>query len=499
MRLLLLLAAVLALASAQSWHREPLWRQQWHLHDPSESNEYWLRAGLAHDHLGVQTAWTELNVTGRGVRLAVVDDGLDVQHPEFINVYDRALAWDFNGDDDDPTPAPHDSHGTQAAGVATGALNGVCGLGTAPGATLVPLRLIGGPVSDLTESLALSHYSDLIDIYSNSWGPPDDGARLEGPGPLTLAAMSQAVRDGRDGRGVVYVWAAGNGRQWMDSCSYDGFANSRLVVQVAAVGYFDEATYYGEWCPALLVSAPSSSAGGPADKQRIATAQPHGRFGESNGDCCTDFGGTSAAAPMVAGVVALMLEARPELGWRDVQHVLARSARRNDPEHISWHQNAADRWYSVAYGFGVANATAAVELARTWQLLDAAERYVSVRTPSDTAVALPDQAFARATSFELTIDEQSGGRVEFVELYTTIEHARRGDLEIALISPGGLRVELASPHEDNEPDYDRWRFGSRAHYEENAAGTWTVTVRDVLPNELRGQVLELELRVWLFD
>lgn len=495
---LLLVLLPLAL-TATELHREPLWHAQWHLHDSSEPDEYWMRAGLAVDHLGVQAVWNKFNITGRGVRLAVVDDGVDVAHPEFAHGgYDSQLAWDYNDDDSNPSPRVHDSHGTQSAGVATGHVNGVCGVGTAPGAVLVPVRLIASPVTDLVESEGLSHHSDKVDIYSNSWGPPDDGATLGAPRPLVAAAMYHTVREGRSGRGGVYVWAGGNGRQWMDSCSYDGFASSRLVVAVGAVSYFGEATYYGEWCPALLVSAPSSSGAGPDDKRRIATSQPHGRFGESDGDCCSDFGGTSAAAPMVAGVVALMLEARPELGWRDVQHVLALSARRNDPDHKSWHRNAAGHWHSPAYGFGVVNATRAVEMARDWPLLPA-ERSVSVRTPADTAVQLSDSLFAHATEFELEIEPDYDGHVEFVELYTTVEHSRRGDLEIVLISPAGTRSELASPHDDNGADYSRWRFGSRAVFGEQAAGRWKVTVRDVIPNGHTGQVVELEVKVWLVE
>lgn len=495
-RLLILLTFALLVVARSPYHTEPLWSSQWHLHDLTEANEYWMRTGMAVDHMGVQYVWSTLNVTGRGVRLAIVDDGVDVAHPEFVNAYDRQLAWDYNGGDADPSPRTHDSHGTQSAGVATGHKNGVCGLGTAPDATLVPVRLIAEPVSDATEAAGVSHRFDVIDVYSNSWGPIDDGANLGGPGPLTEAAMNHVVRQGRGGRGGIYVWAGGNGRQWLDSCSYDGFANSRLVVSVAAVSYFDDATYYGEWCPALLVSAPSSSGAGPADKQRVATTQPHGRFGESDGDCCTDFGGTSAAAPMVAGVVALMLEARPDLGWRDVQSILALTARRNQPEHASWARNGAGHWYSPAFGFGVVNASAAVLRARSWTILDDS-RSISVRTTADQVTALSDVPFAEHSRFDLSIDESETGRVEFVDLYATIEHDRRGDLEITLVSPSGTRAEVARPHEDSGVDYPRWRFGVRTMFDEIPVGTWTVLARDAIPNGRTGRVIEFELKVWV--
>lgn len=496
--LVALLAFVLLVGvqARSAYHSEPQWERQWHLHDASESDEYWIRTGRVGDHLGVQTVWNRFNITGAGIRIAIVDDGVDVFHNEFRDKWDQSLAWDYNDNDDMPAPRVHDSHGTESAGVATAHLNGVCGVGTAPGATLVPIRLIATPVTDLVESQGLSHRYDKIDIYSNSWGPPDDGQRLDAPGPTTAAAMYTAVSRGRGGRGVVYVWAGGNGRQWLDSCSYDGFANSRLVSAVAAVDYFGQATYYGEWCPALLVSAPSSGINGPVEKQRIATTQPHGRFGQSAADCTTDFGGTSASAPMVAGVVALMLEARPELGWRDVQHVLAFSARRNDPDHVSWKQNGAGHWYSEAYGFGQVNATAAVVLSRQWTLLDD-ERYVSLRTQAGEWRELGNFALAPAEQFQFDLSPDSDGEVEFVDVYLTVEHPRRGDLEVWLESPTGTRSQLALPHNDDNANYNRWRFGSRSSTSERAAGTWTVGVRDVVPNRASGAVTEVELRVWM--
>lgn len=485
-----------ATVSLTTYHREPLWHSQWHLHDTKEIGEYWMKTGQATDHLAIQTVWNEFNFTGRGVRLAIVDDGVDISHTEFSDSYDKLLAYDYNDNDSNPSPRVHDSHGTQSAGVATGHANSVCGLGTAPNSILVPIRLIASPTTDLVEANGLSHHADVVDIYCNSWGPPDDGMHLDGPGPVTAAAMQHVVDTGRGGKGGIYVWAAGNGRQWLDMCSYDGFANSRLVIAVAAVDYFGQLTYYGEWCPAVLVSAPSSSGSGPTDKQHIATTQPHGRYGESDGDCCTDFGGTSAAAPMVAGIVALMLEARPELGWRDVQHILALSARRNDAKHISWSKNGAGLWYSPAYGFGVVNATAAVLMSMEWELLPPTH-YIVRSTPENTFVSLEDRVFSTSSQFDFVVEDILNATVEFVDLYVTIEHARRGDIEILLFSPSGMRNEIALPHNDDASNYDRWRFGLRSVLGERSPGTWTVAIRDVIPNGHTGIVLEVELKLWL--
>jgi kexin len=265
------------------------------------------------------------------------------------------------------------------------------------------------------------------------------------------------------------------------------------------VDYFARDTHYGEWGAPLLVCAPSSGFRGSVEVQHIATAQPYGRsLGfASDEQCSHSFGGTSASAPLVAGVVALMLQSRPALSWRDVQHVLALSAVRNDQAHSTWAQNGAGHWVSHAYGFGVVNASAAVSLARRWPLLSASDyRSVSAVTAADTDLDIAEHPLGAPLTVELTIDDSDALVVEFVELYLTVEHPRRGDLEIMLYSPVGTRSELALPHDDKNAHYDHWRFGTRLVLGESAAGRWRLTLNDMMPNQRTGRLLEAELRVW---
>lgn len=102
---------------------------------------------------------------------------------------------------------------------------------------LTGIRLIADYTTDAQEAAGLSYRSDINDIYSNSWGPNDDGRRLEKPGVLTLRAMEDSVNNGRGGKGVVYVWAGGNGKSYGDNCNYDGYANSRFTIAIGAVDY----------------------------------------------------------------------------------------------------------------------------------------------------------------------------------------------------------------------------------------------------------------------
>jgi subtilisin family serine protease len=486
---------------------EPLWSSQWHLQSKDmrsyyTDSSYWIQSGLQPDFLSVGKVWKS-GIFGRDVVVGIVDDGLDHAHPEFAQCYAPEFSHDFDGNDADPSPYTRDAHGTEAGALISARANGVCGVGVAPLSRLAGIRLIAEPISDAVEAHGLTYFDGNISIYSNSWGPPDDGRRLDGPGPLTESAMQRAVQEGRNGLGVVYVWAAGNGRAQLDSCNYDGFANNRKVIPVAAVDFFAKNTYYSEWCSSLLVSAPSSGSSGPAQFHGIATADLHGAYGNDPGDCTKSFGGTSAAAPMISGVVALMLEARPELSWRDVQHILMRTAWHNDPEHHSWTLNGAGYNVSHAYGFGVANASAAVSLAQQWTLLaeaDARNYTYTQAYDDDDALQLPDNFANDGVEIQFQVDTLSNGTepVEFVQVCLTVLHQRRGDLKVTLTSPSGTHSYLAAAHFDNNANLDGWCFSSRMIYGEVADGEWSLFVADSWPNGLTGEVLEATLIVYTY-
>ena len=340
---------------------EPRWtpndakfNEQWHLVNTGQTG------GISSEDVNITGAWNSYK--GAGVVIGIVDDGLDWNHPDIFTDYDSSLDYDFCNNDGDPTPTSNNAHGTAAGGVAAATGNNGIGVtGAAPEATLVGLQLISCSTTDVRESNTLGHERQSIDIYSNSWGPSDDGETLSGPGPLMLAALEADALQGRNGNGNIITWAAGNGLDDNDNSNYDGYANLRYTIAVTAVDHKGRQSYYAEPGANILVASPSNG-----DGESITTTDIEGSGGYSNGDYTSTFGGTSSATPLVSGIIALMFEANANLTWRDVQHILVETSRKNHANDPSWSTNGAGHLVSHKYGFGVIDAGAAVAASVNW-------------------------------------------------------------------------------------------------------------------------------------
>jgi len=185
--------------------------------------------------------------------------------------------------------------------------------------------------------------------------------------------LSKTVK-GRGGLGSVFVWASGNGGAQMDNCNCDGYANSPFTLAVSSASERGLVPWYSEACAASLAATFSS---GAPDERLVVRAQAQ-RFPDTTaslrqvttdaGDGCTQrHTGTSASAPLLAGMVALALQARPSLTWRDVQHLVVRAARPSFLRAPDWRQNGARLNASHRFGFGLLDALEMVRLARRWR------------------------------------------------------------------------------------------------------------------------------------
>lgn len=450
---------------------------QWHLRNTGQNG------GTAGIDVNVSTVWDTWR--GSGIRIGIIDDGLAVTHPDLAVNVDTANDYDYNGADSDPSPESGDDHGTACAGVAAARGNNNTGVsGAAPEATLVGLRLIGGPNTDDHEANAFAQRNDIIQIKSNSWGPDDDGDVVEGPGPLAAAALANATNAGRGGLGTVFLWAAGNGLSREDDSNFDGYANSIHTIAVSAIGDQGTQARYSEPGANVLIASPSGG-----NEQGITTTDLMGFAGYNSGgggnyanaDYTNDFSGTSSATPLAAGCVALLLQSKPTLGWRDVKEILARSASLTDEADPGWFFNGAGLRFNDKYGAGRINAAAAVALAADWTNLPAMESR-SI-TQADIGVAIPDNSSAGVVR-TLSAPTEENLRVEQLTLSLNITHPFRGELEVLLTSPSGATSRLIRPRpNDREADLS-WTVSTPHFWGERSAGNWRLQVNDTVSRNL---------------
>lgn len=230
---------------------DPIFKEQWHLVNT-------LQAG---NDINVTDVWLQ-GITGKGSIVAMVDDGVDMTSNDLKANYYAEGSWDFN--DPGPNPMPRladDHHGTRCAGEIAAVRNDVCGVGVAYDAKISGLRILSKLITDEDEALAMTYDYQNNQIYSCSWGPPDDGRSMEAPGIAIRQAMLKGIQEGRGGLGSIYVFASGNGAANEDNCNFDGYTNSIYSVTVGAVDRAGAHPYYSEKCSAQLVVTYSSGSG----------------------------------------------------------------------------------------------------------------------------------------------------------------------------------------------------------------------------------------------
>jgi subtilisin family serine protease len=335
---------------------------QWHL---AKTNV----GGKAVDaHVNIEGAWA--HTRGKGVTIAVIDDGIDTDHPEFAGRIVHPFDATNNTFDAKPKEG-EDNHGTPCAGMACAAGLAEGASGTAPDAFLMPIRLRSG-LGSMAEANAFAWAADHgADVISCSWGPTD-GTWWEPDDPMhkrftalpdsTRLALEYALSKGRKGKGCTILFAAGNGAEDVGN---DGYASYPGVLAVAACNDTGRRSVYSDFGDAIWVSFPSGDFGyapfrHPAPiTQGLRTPDRLGAAGVA-GDYRNNFGGTSGACPGMAGVVALMLAVNPDLTPADIKNVIRASCSQIDKETGKYNTNG----HSIWYGYGRIDAGLAVENAK---------------------------------------------------------------------------------------------------------------------------------------
>lgn len=230
---------------------DPIFTEQWHLLNTVQKG---------HD-VNITGVWLQ-GITGKNATVAIVDDGLDMHSDDLKDNFYAQGSYDFNDKTELPEPRlSDDRHGTRCGGEVSAVKNNVCGVGAAWNSNIAGLRILSKMITDADEALAMNYDFAHNDIYSCSWGPPDDGRTMEAPGILIRRAMLNAVQNGRDGLGSIYVFASGNGAASDDNCNFDGYTNSIYSITVGAIDRKGGHPYYSEACSANLVVTYSSGAG----------------------------------------------------------------------------------------------------------------------------------------------------------------------------------------------------------------------------------------------
>ncbi|KAF9091436.1 pheromone processing endoprotease [Mortierella sp. AD031] len=467
--------------------KDPGFNYQWHLHNT-------LQPG---NDINVTGVW-EQGITGKGAIVAIIDDGLDAESEDLAVNFHAKGSHDFNDNVDIPLPRlPDDNHGTRCAGEIASARNNLCGVGIAWDAKVAGVRILSGPITDVQEAEALNYNFQETQIYSCSWGPTDNGIEMAGPTGLLLEAFINGVTNGRGGKGSIYVFATGNGGRDGDNCNFDGYTNSRYTISIGAISRENHHPDYSEACSAQLAVTYSSG-----DFSWIYTCDRGKR------NCYEKHSGTSAAAPIAAGIYALVLEVRPDLNWRDVQYLTVHTAVVVDENDPDWAETSTGRLFNHKYGYGSLDAYAIVELAKTWVSVGRQVAYespvidVNGDIPSGTdentgetgKIGLPSVFVVTKEALKAV----KFGSLEHVTVTVNIAHQFRGEVEVHLRSPDSI-ISILAPQrilDNTDTGFQDWTFTTVKHWEEDPVGTWTLTVYDRVNPINTGRFLNWKLGLY---
>lgn len=383
---------------------DPLFPQQWHLENRA-TNGFSKGADI-----NARAAWPLTR--GENVVVAVVDNGIELTHPD---LKDRIQsAWNFNFGDFTTNAGPTgtaggQAHGTSVAGLIAATGNNQLGIsGVAPNAQLSSWVIFDN--SQLTPDTVgmktmFESFSNVVQIQNHSWGSPGD--ELFPLPPLEDLGISNAITAGRNGLGVIMVRASNNARKLEADANADGYANDSRCITVAAIRSDGRAARYSNPGACVLVAAPSSEVIEGASSimdttfPSLVTTDLLGFNGANAGTGLGDsgdyrfgdtgFSGTSGATPIVSGIVALMLSANPKLSYRDVQQILILSSQPIDLKDPMIQTNGASLRVSYNVGFGVPNAALAVQQAKAWHSRPAAIRVTKTfAAPANGVKTIPD-------------------------------------------------------------------------------------------------------------
>ena len=533
---------------------DPLYQYQWHLNNSGQTN-FASSVGIASEDINVDCA-IAAGYTGKGVVVAIVDEGLEIAHEDLSANMVVNGSWDFVGNDLDPTNQANDGdHGTSVAGLlASVGWNGVGGRGVAPSASLKGFNLIKNQlVSNYVSALGGASYSFDVDIFNQSYGSsPISSSTLN---TTVEAQYLSGVTSLRGGKGAVYIKSGGNGfykrttindvvhycssiygQKTVLSCQNTNMDPSNSIpynIIVGALTAKGKKSSYSTAGSSLWISAPGGEYGvsEPAMMTTDQSGCSRGRTGayghsynrfnsvsagtghSENLKCNYDstMSGTSSSAPILSGAVALMLEANPSLTWRDVKHILANTSDQVDPglsattinvngalymAEPAWVTNSAGYKFHNYYGFGRVNVGAAINAAKSYSQGSLGNfSTTSWVNSASLSQLIPDNS---ATGLSTTLSVNNHKVIEAVQVKINILHRNSGVIAIELTSPSGTKSMLLNPLNafGGSDDLTNFVMLSNAFYGESSTGNWTIKVVDSHPAADVGTLENWSIRIF---
>ena len=537
---------------------DPLVQYQWHLENTGQT-AFSDNAGTPCEDLNlIQTIAS--GFTGNGVKVAVVDTGLEIAHGDLAPNVVSGASWDFVNLDTDPTntAATNGDHGTSVAGlIAARGENGIGSSGVAPMASLVGYNFLSGQstanqVDSLGGATGTPFKSDDVFVFNQSYGTNLTDDFLINS--LLEAQLVDGVTNLRGGKGAIYVKSSGNGfggfgsancstaNSFGVSCqnaSMDPSNSAPWNIVTGALNALGLRSSYSTSGSALWMSAPGGEFGyaaatagsgfaaniyqpamitvdqsgcsaGYSPNSAVNPFQLQGHAENPNCDYTSTFNGTSSAAPVLAGAIALILEANPALTWRDVKHILASTAKQVDAGNtgtsitlgggayqaeLGWTTNAAGYKFHNWYGFGRVDVDAAVTMAQGFSSTFGTFGNTGFVTSGVLSLSIPDNSptgvpNVNTVSSALTF-------IEAVQISVSLTHTWTGDIAIELTSPQGTQSILFTTGNGfgSSDNLNGMILLSNAFYGEAPNGNWTIKIVDGFSG-LTGTLTEWQIKIF---
>ena len=487
---------------------DPFFEYQWYIYAKESKNICTTtnKKTVAGNDLGILPLY---HLTfGKGVIVQVVDGGVD-SHEDL----DISLAHSINSINgtNDPTPTEgfsnnpvqvfYRGHGTAVAGII-----GAIGLNNTGIRGVAPNIKIAG--SNWLESEDLAKLPDVwvnspnaneVAISNNSWGS-------KFVSDVAYETIMQKASSLRDGKGRIFVFASGNEREEHSNANLSYLLNNPYVIAVTAINTNNKYSSYSTPGSNILVSAYGGEHYYISPAIMSTFTPSHAMYKDDlngqKGPITIDsdvqkaytyaMNGTSAAAPMVSGELALVLSVCPNLSYRDIKWLIAHTSTKIDTNNSEWVKNSANLWHNNNYGFGLINAKAIVQKCLDINYKPLPKLLKVSKKIDNLNINIPDNN--KTVVQNIFIDENI--IIEWVGLKVTIDHPYAGDLDIKLISPSRTTAHIIEPNFLKQNAYkDGFRFSTVALIGEKSKGRWQIAITDMLKDDA-GVLKNATLEIW---